>query len=108
MEFRASHGCYDLEKKVGGNFAVDVEYDTEVGDAVATDDVTRTVSYVDIYEVVRGEMARPSNIIEHVAARIIETVYARFPELKRVQVTVAKIAPPLGGKAERVSVTLSR
>lgn len=107
MEFRAGHGCYDLEKKVGGIFTVDIEYDIEAGEAVAGDDVSKTVSYVDVYETVRGQMAVPSNIIEHAAARIIGAVKARFPQILRIEATVAKIAPPLGGKAGNVSVTLS-
>ena len=31
MEFRAYHGCYDLERKVGNRFVVDLELTTELG-----------------------------------------------------------------------------
>lgn len=107
MEFRAYHGCYDLEKMVGNNFTVDIAFDVEVGEAVAGDDVAKTVNYVEVYGIVREQMSVPSNIIEHVASRIIGAVKHRFPQVKSVEVTVAKLAPPLGGKAERVSVTLA-
>lgn len=118
MEFRAAHGCYDTEQKVGGNFTVDItldvgrngngkgEPDGTIVDAIETDDVTRTVNYVEVYEVVREQMAIPSRIIEHVASRIARAVRERFPQVGRVEVTLAKLAPPIGGKAAKVSVTL--
>ncbi len=106
IEIRASHGCYDIEKKVGGNFTVDIALDVEDSGAVAADDMTGTVNYVGVYETVCEQMAVPSNIIENAAARIIDAVYSRFPQVRRVEVTLTKLAPPIGGKAAGVSVTL--
>jgi dihydroneopterin aldolase len=108
MEFRAAHGCYDLEQKVGGNFEVDITLTVEGGDAVEVDDVSGTVNYVEVYETVREQMVTPSNIIENVAARIVDAVRTRFAQVKRVEVTVSKLAPPIGGKAAKVSVTLTK
>jgi dihydroneopterin aldolase len=107
MEFRAAHGCYALERKVGGNFEVSVTLTVEGGDAPETDDVTGTVNYVDVYEAVRDEMSIPSAIIENVALRIARAIRARFAQVQRVEVTVSKLAPPLGGKSSKVSVSLS-
>lgn len=108
MEFRAPHGCYELERRVGGNFTVDVAFDADADLAAAADDVSLTVNYVDIYETVRAQMALPSNIIENVALRIVDALRARFPQITRVEVTVSKLAPPIGGKSARVSVTLTK
>lgn len=108
MEFRAMHGCFGLEKKVGNNYEVDIEMEVDATDAAAEDDVTKTVNYSEVYETVRRQMEIPSDIIENAALRIVDAVYARFPEVQRVEVTVAKLAPPIGGKAARASVTLSR
>ena len=43
---------------------------------------------------------------QRVATNIIEALHARFPAVRHVRCTVAKLAPPLGGKIARVSVTL--
>jgi dihydroneopterin aldolase len=107
MEFRAAHGCYDIERQVGGNFVVDVVLEVEDGGAAAADDVTRTVNYVEVYETVREQMTTPSHIIENAAHRIVEAIAARFPQVRRAEVTLAKLAPPIGGKAAKVSVTFS-
>jgi dihydroneopterin aldolase len=108
MEFRAAHGCYDLEQKVGGNFEVDITLEVDGGDAVEADDVAGTVNYVEVYETVREQMTTPSNIIENVALRITEAIRARFAQVVGVEITVSKLAPPIGGKAAKVSVTLTK
>ena len=53
-------------------------------------------------------MGQTQRTIERVALNIIEALYAAFPQLRHVKCTVSKLAPPLGGKLDRVSVTLER
>ncbi len=108
MEFKAYHGCYDLEKQVGNRFLVTAVLDAELDEAARTDDVTKTVNYLNVYAIVAECMRQTSNILEHVVLHIIDALYEAFPQLKRVCVTVSKLAPPLGGKLSKVSVTLSR
>ena len=91
MEFRALHGCYELERKVGNRFTVDLEITAEL-----------------VYEVVNLQMRITQRTIERVAMNIIEAVYAAFGQVRHVKCTVSKLAPPLGGKLERVSVVLEK
>ena len=102
MEFRAYHGCYDLEQQVGNRFTVDLVITAE------RDDVTRTVNYLTVYETVRRQMGITQRTIERVAANIIEALYADFAQIRHVKCRVSKLAPPLGGKLEKVSVVLER
>ena len=88
MEFRALHGCYELERKVGNRF--------------------KTVNYLTVYEVVRMQMRITQHTIERVAMNIIEAIYAAFAQVRHVKCTVSKLAPPLGGKLEKVSVVLEK
>lgn len=108
MEFKAYHGCYDLEKVVGNRFLVTVSMDAELDAAARADDVNKTINYLSVYGIVAGEMERKSDIIENVAVRIIDALYSAFPQLVKVSATVSKLAPPLGGKVKKVSVTLTR
>lgn len=108
MEFHALHGCYELERKVGNRFTVDLEIKAELGRVAADDDVSRAVNYLTVYEVVRTQMALTQHTIERVAMNIIEAVYAAFPQIRHVKCTVSKLAPPLGGKLDRVSVVLEK
>lgn len=106
MEFRAYHGCYDLEQQVGNRFEVDLELTAELGRVAEDDDVGQAVNYLTVYETVRETMACKQRTIERVARNIIRAVRDRFPAVVGVRCRVAKVAPPLGGKVRRVSVTL--
>ena len=105
-EFRALLGCYELERKVGNKFVVDLRITAELGDAAEHDDVNRTVNYLTAYEVVREQMRVTQHTIERVAQNILTALCDRFPQIRRVECTVAKVAPPLGGKVGRVAVTM--
>ena len=106
MEFRAYHGCYDLEQKVGNRFNVALTITTELGEVADEDAVEKAVNYLTVYEVVSKQMAVTCRTIERVAQNIIGAVKEQFPQIVEIECTVAKLAPPLGGKIGRVSVTL--
>ena len=108
MEFRAFHGCYDLEQQVGNRFTVDLDRTAELGLAASDDDVRKTVNYLTAYEVVEMQMRITQHTIERVAMNIIEAIYAAFAQVRHVKCTVSKLAPPLGGKLEKVSVVLEK
>ena len=66
------------------------------------------LSLIHIYAIVAECMKQKSDILENVTLLIIEALYAEFPLLRHVRATVSKLAPPLGGKIRKVSVTLCR
>ena len=106
MEFRAYHGCYDLEQVVGNRFVVELTITTELGVVADEDAVEKAVNYLTVYEIVREVMRIKCRTIERVAQNIIGAVKEQFPQIVEVECCVAKLAPPLGGKIGRVSVTL--
>lgn len=108
MEFRAPHGCYDLEKVVGNRYEVSLRMDVEIGDAPESDELLKSVNYLSVYQQVAEEMQKPSNILENVAWRILERIHSAFPQIVTSTIKVSKLAPPLGGKVEKVSVILSK
>ena len=108
MEFRAYHGCYDLEQKVGNRFTVDLEITTELGVVAEEDCVEKAVNYLVVYELVREQMKITQRTIERVAINIINKLYAEFPQITHIECKVSKLAPPLGGKLEKVSVILAK
>ena len=95
MEFRAFHGCYDLEQQVGNRFTVDLEITAELGEVASEDCVEKAVNYLLVYETVREQMRVTQRTIERVSIR-------------HIRCTVSKLAPPLGGKLEKVSVVLEK
>lgn len=108
MEFRANHGCYDLEQKVGNRFNVDLTITTTLGDVAKNDAVESAVNYLSVYETTRAQMKITQRTIERVAINIINAIYAEFENIKHIECKVSKLAPPLGGKIERVSVVIAK
>ena len=106
MEFRAYHGCYDLEQKVGNRFVVELAITTPLGAVADEDAVEKAVNYLTVYERVSEVMRIKCRTIECVAQNIIRSVRELYPEIVEVECEVTKLAPPLGGKVGRVSVCL--
>ena len=106
MRFYAHHGCFDQERVIGTHFRVDLSFTTDTSKAEMSDNIVDTVSYLDVYQVVKAEMMTPSHLLEHVARRVGERVLADFSSVDTVNVKVSKLNPPLGGQMDSVSVTL--
>ena len=104
MKFYARHGCYQQEQKVGGRFNVTLKYTVDTSIPEVTDDITQTVSYLDIYELVRDQIAIPSAILEHVGRRIIDAMRAKYPSVTSASIAITKLTPPLGGQLDGVTV----
>jgi dihydroneopterin aldolase len=108
MEFYSFHGCYEEERIVGNRFIVDLELDYDCTRACATDRIGDALNYQTAYDLVKEEMKTKSYLLEHIAGRILDVLFAGFPELEKATVKVSKLNPPMGGKIKAVSVELGR
>lgn len=106
MRFYSYHGVMEQEQRVGNRFSVSVVLDADVFEATETDDLSATISYADVADLVSQEMAIPSQLLEHVAGRIYRRLYAAFPLVSRLEVSVYKYNPPGCGETERAGVTI--
>lgn len=102
----AHHGCLTEETIIGSYYAVDVAVKTNLKKAAKTDNLSDTIDYVLLNKIVKEEMAIPSELLEHVAQRMINRFFLEIEILKKVKVTVSKINPPIGGDVASVSVVL--
>lgn len=108
MEFYAYHGCFKEEQIIGTRFMVDLYLEADTTEAEESDDLKTTVNYQEVYLLVKEEMDIKSNLIEHVARRILKKLTKKYPQLLDVRIKLQKMNPPLGGKVESVSVTIKR
>jgi dihydroneopterin aldolase len=72
-----------------------------------TDDLDDTLNYAVVYEVVKREMEIPSNLIEHVAGRIMRALKTAFPQITAIDLKLSKLNPPIAGEVASASVILS-
>lgn len=106
MAFFAHHGCFEEEQRVGTHFLVDVTLETDVCPAALTDALEDAVDYAKVYALVAAQMAIPSKLLEHVAARILQEITKAY-NLTHCTVSVSKLMPAVGGRVGRSKVTLS-
>ena len=97
LTFFAYHGVLPEERQMGNTFVVDLVLDTDISRAACTDELSDTVNYAEVYEVVKREMGMPSLLLEHVCGRIATALLDTFSALTRVRVCVAKKNPPIEG-----------
>ena len=104
---RAHHGCYEEERKNGGDFTVDVSLTMDMSEAAVSDSLEDTLDVNVVNAIVLREMNVPSCLMENVAYRIKSAILADCPEVEACTVRVAKLNPPLAdGPAEQTAVIL--
>ena len=82
---------------MGQPFLVDLEAEVDLSIAGASDSISDTVSYTDLYRAVKAEMEGPTrNLLEAVAQSIANRVLNSFP-ISGVKVRVRKTRPPIKG-----------
>jgi len=107
MEFYAYHGYYEEERIIGNYYILDIELDNSSDMAERADDLGGTVNYETVYQICKFEMRKSSQLLEHVARRILDKIKDQFPVLSSVKVRITKKNPPMGGVIDAVSIELS-
>lgn len=108
LEVFAHHGVLPSEREAGQTFVVDVELAADLSAAAATDDLSRTIDYASVADVVvRVVSGGPYDLIETVATRVGDAILAGF-SVSEVVVTVHKPQAPIEHRFADVSVTVTR
>ena len=108
MEFYAYHGHFREEQIVGNRFLVDLWIETDMSKPAETDNLEDAVNYQVAYKLIRKEMEKKSNLLEHIAKRILDTLFESLEGIEKVRIKISKMNPPVGGKMDSVSVSLGR
>jgi dihydroneopterin aldolase len=105
LRLYAFHGVMPQERRVGGWFVVSLRvHYNNMENVLDSDDVSDTLNYAELCELIRQEMARPSCLLEHVAGRIARTVFSRFPRVLSLHISVTKENPPMGANCAGAGV----
>lgn len=104
IRFYAHHGVMEQERVVGNQFVVNLLISAPIEEAVLTDQLDKTLNYAEVYAVVKEQMDIPSDLLEHVAGRILKALKVSFPTISELEVEVVKKNPPFSGDIESASV----
>jgi dihydroneopterin aldolase len=108
----AVHGVLPEERERAQPFEIDLDLELDLSVSGRSDDLTDTVDYGAITDAAAAALAGPpANLLEHLAERVVEAVFAQSGEpsrLSAVSVTVRKLEPPVGPRLASAGVTIRR
>ena len=96
LRLYAHHGVMEQEQRVGAWFILYVRVHYYILKAMESDNISDAISYAELVDVVKEEMAKPSRLLEHVAGRIANAIFERFPQAQAVSLKLIKENPPMG------------
>lgn len=102
----AYHGVGEQERIVGNHYLINLKIKINVMDAVRSDSLEDTISYADVFEIVKKEMTIPSKLLEHVAGRIISALRKTYPAIGNIELKLSKNNPPMGADMDYASVLI--
>ena len=95
LRFYAYHGAEPQEAIVGAWYTVDISIRADATLAILSDDLSGTINYAQVAEVIKQQMQIRSALLEHVAGRIANALMDGFPAISSLTVKVCKQNPPI-------------
>ena len=106
VRFHAFHGVMAQERQVGGEFLLSLRVGYPIDKAMESDDVADTLNYATLFDLAKREMDIPSQLLEHVAGRIVKAITTAFPEVTSIDLELTKQNPPMEADCEGAGVVL--
>jgi dihydroneopterin aldolase len=106
LHFFSFHGLYGEEKKVGGEFLVDLFVKFTEKKRITT--IDETVSYASLYAIVKEEMNQPRELLETLTQSIADKIHTDYPSLKEIEIHIEKKNPPIIGFMGSVAVNYKK
>ncbi|SJZ55245.1 dihydroneopterin aldolase [Porphyromonas cangingivalis] len=91
----ARHGVMPHETLVGNEFYITLEVVFDATQAMKDDQLSGTINYADLYTLIQDEMKTPSELIEHVAGRILSRLEKEYPMIMEALIEIEKNSPPI-------------
>jgi len=105
----ARHGVMDHETEVGQRFVIDLELSIDLSESAHTDRLSDTVSYASVVATATSAFKDTNyKLLERAAGAVSDAIFAAFPRIDAVKVTVHKPHAPIAAIFEDVGVVLTR
>lgn len=102
----AYHGVAPQENLIGNEYVIDLKLKVDISQASQTDEVADTVSYADVHELIKAEMAVPSKLLEHVVGRMAAKLFEVFPAIEEIELRLSKRNPPMGADIDTAGIEI--
>lgn len=109
MAFHGNHGVLPEEKALGQKFFVDGVLYLDLRKAGETDDLKHTVSYAEVYKLIRTIVQEDCyDLLEAVAENICRRILAEHPLVQKVRIRIRKPEAPVAGIFDYFGVEIER
>ena len=90
------HGVLPQERQLGNQYRINVRLriDASSFDAEA-DSLSSTISYADVFDMLKEEMNRSASLLESVAVRLSISLKERWPHIRKGSIEIVKTVPPI-------------
>ena len=103
------HGLFDHERQNGQDFFVDVTLTVDLTAASKSDEISDTVNYAEITNLVVSHITtKPVNLIEKLAGRIADHILKDHARVLVATVTVHKPQAPVNAMLKDIAVQVTR
>ncbi len=99
-------GVAEQERMVGNDIKISLTAKYDVSEAMVSDNVSDTLNYADVAYLVREVALRPTLLLEHLAYSIAEEMFALWPRIEALDLTVTKLSPPISVDTKGAGVHL--
>ena len=106
VRIHAYHGVLPQENQVGQDFLVSARCGVNVTSAMENDMLEVTLDYGVLYRLIESEMAKTSQLVEHVAGCIAQRVFDEFPQVTSLDLSITKLNPPFGADCKGAGVEI--
>ena len=105
LEVFANHGLFEEENKLGQKFIFDIECELNYKKAMFSDEMTDSISYADIAEVVvKTATTNTFNLLERLAGEILKNIFTEFPQIENINLKINKPGAPIKYHFEKCGV----
>ena len=111
LEVFANHGLFEEENRLGQKCIFDIECEFNYKKAMFSDEMTDSISYADIAEVVvKTATTNTFNLLERLAGEILKNIFTEFSQIENIKLKINKPGAPIKYHFEKcgVEVKLSR
>ncbi|GIO69590.1 dihydroneopterin aldolase [Paenibacillus sp. JTLBN-2024] len=109
MEYYGYHGVFEEERKLGQRFYIDLELELDLREAGRNDDLSKTVNYAEVHELVKKVVETESfRLIEALGERVASLLLDTYTSIDALTVKVTKPHPPFDIHFQGVTVELHR
>lgn len=104
LKFNAKHGLYKEETILGNEYEIDIAIThVEVKEDIV--EISQTINYVQVYELIANRMKQPTPLLETLAQDICKLILQNFSLANRVQIKINKLSPPISSFIGSVAVS---